>query len=808
MIKNYLKIAIRNIKRHKMYSFINILGLAIGIACCLLIMLYIQDELSYDRFHKNADRIYRINTDLKFGGSELHTPITSDMMGQLMKQDYSEVEEYTRIYPYGGRKLVKHGEVYNVELRCFHVDTTFFKVFTFPVLYGSTENALVDPRSVILTESTAKKYFGKADIVGKYIETDDNHGTLYKVSAVIKDVPSNSHFRFDFLFSMKDVKYDWGNFISMNFHTYLLLRPGADYKKVDEELVQFNDKYCLPYAKEHLGIKSREEFEKAGNSILNSLIPITKIHMYSKRTQEMSPTGNIQYIYIYSAVALFILLIACINFMNLTTARSANRTREVGIRKVLGTDKQSLISQFLTESTLTAICSVLIALIAVYFMLPSFSKLAGKDLYFSNIVSRQILFIIILLPFIVGLLAGSYPAFYLSKFNPAMIIKGKIHSNYRGSKLRSFLVVFQFATSVILIIGTIIIYRQLNYIQNTNLGYQKDQVLVINDTYALGSGIETFKNEMLQVPGVKSGTITEFLPTPSARNIEVFFKESISVAQNGLTMQRWKIDYDYLKTMGIQLAEGRNFSQDYGDNASSVILNETAVKKMGYTNPIDNYIYTRNDNNQLTKYKIIGVVKDFHYESFHQDIGPLCLLYGNSMGHVSFNINMASVANILSEAKSKWKSIAQTIPLSYQFMDESFTNMYRSDENTGTSVLTFSILSIFVACMGLFGLAAFLAEQKSKEIGVRKVLGASVLEIVMLLSKEFAWWVLLANIIAWPVAYIIMNNWLQNFAYKTEINWLVFIISGIVTLLIAFTTVSSQTIKAALTNPAKSIRYE
>ena len=406
------------------------------------------------------------------------------MMGPLMKQDYQEVEEYTRIYPYGGKKLVKLGEDYNVERKFLYADTTFFKVFTFPVLYGSTEHPLTEPNTVILTESTAKKYFGTADAVGKYIETDDNSGTYAKVIAVIKDVPANSHFKFDFLFSMKDLKYDWGNFVSMNFHTYLLLRPGTDQKKIDEDLVQFNDKYVFPYAKEHMQVNSKEEFEKAGNSLVNTVIPITKIHLYSKRSQELSPTGNIQYVYIYSAVALFILLIACVNFMNLTTARSANRAREVGIRKVLGTERKSLISQFLTESTFMALCSVIIAVAAVYFALPAFGKLAGKELQFSKIASPQILPIIILLPFVVGLLAGSYPAFYLSKFNPAMIIKGKIHSSQKGGKLRSSLVVFQFATSVILIVGTLIIYKQLNYIQNTNLGYQKDQVLVINDTYA------------------------------------------------------------------------------------------------------------------------------------------------------------------------------------------------------------------------------------------------------------------------------------------------------------------------------------
>ena len=455
-----------------------------------------------------------------------------------------------------------------------------------------------------------------------------------------------------------------------------------------------------------------------------------------------------------------------------------------------------------------AVCAVVIALAAVYFTLPAFGKLAGKELHFSKIASPQILPVLILLPFVVGLLAGSYPAFYLSKFNPAMIIKGKLHSSYKGGKLRSSLVVFQFATAVILIVGTLIIYQQLNYIQNTNLGYKKDQVLIINDSYALGKSVEAYKNEMLNVSGVISGTISEFLPTPSARNISAFYKEGVSVARSGLTMQRWKVDYDYLKTMGIKLVQGRNFSPDFGDNENSIILNETAVKKMGYTNPINNYIYTWTNQDKPKKYKIIGVVKDFHFESFHQDIGALCLLYGNSIGHVSFKINSASTANILSEAKSKWKELAQGMPFSYQFMDESFADMYRSEQNTGITVLTFSVLSILVACLGLFGLAAFLAEQKTKEIGVRKTLGASVPSIVIMLSKQFLKWVVLANIIAWPAAYLLMNNWLQDFAYRINLNVMIFIYSGLIVVAIALITISFQAVKAALANPVESLRYE
>ena len=386
MLKNYLKVAFRNLIRFKIYSFINIAGLAIGIACCLLILLYIQNELSYDRFNKKADRIFRINTDLKFGATELAIPVCSDMMGPMLKQDFPQVEEYTRIYNFGGKKMVKKGNNFNTEQKIAYVDSTFFKVFTFPALAGNTDNILNEPNTVVITKSIAKKYFNTVDAVGKYIETDDNGRTLYKVTAVIKDMPENSHFRFDFLFSMKNLNYDWGNFVSSNFHTYLLLKKGVDYKKFEKNFRIYNDKYVFPYAKKHIQVNSKEEFERAGNKIEYSLIPITKIHLYSKRIQEIRPAGNIQYVYIFSAVALFILLIACINFMNLTTARSANRAREVGISKVLGTERKSLIYQFLTESTLTALIAVILAIVIVYHVLSFFNNISGKELKYKCLV--------------------------------------------------------------------------------------------------------------------------------------------------------------------------------------------------------------------------------------------------------------------------------------------------------------------------------------------------------------------------------------------------------------------------------------
>jgi putative ABC transport system permease protein len=809
MLKNFLKIALRNILRHKAYSYINILGLAIGVACCLLIILYINDELSYDSFHEKADRIFRINTDLKFGDSELYVPVVSDMMGQLLKQDYPQVEQYTRIYNFGGNKLVRKGNEFNNEQKIAYVDSTFFKVFTFPVVSGEIDSVLNEPNTVVITESIAKKYFGNPQSgIGKFIETDDNGRTLYRVSAVIEDMPVNSHFKFDFLFPMHNLQYDWGNLISYNFHTYLLLRKGISYKEFEKNFDVYNDKYVFPYAKELIQVNSREEFEKAGNRIEHSLIPVTDIHLYSKRVQEMSPTGTIEYVYIFSAVALFILLIACINFMNLTTARSANRAKEVGIRKVLGTERKNLIFQFLTESTLLSFISVIIAVVIVFNVLPLFNNISGKELDAGSLYSSSMLFFLILLPFIIGLLSGSYPAFFLSRFIPAEIIKGKLSGGSKSSELRSALVVFQFAASIILITGTIIIYNQLNYIQNKNLGYKKDQVLVINDSYTLGSNIDAFKNEMLNIPGVVSGTVSGFLPIPSSRNFTAFFTEASMVSESGMTMQRWEIDYDYFKTLGIEVIKGRNFAPEFGTDSSAIILNETAVKKLGYTDPIDETIYTWVSNDRIVSLNVIGVVKDFHFESLRQDIGPLCLILKKSTGLISFKVNAAAVENIIKEAESKWKNMASGMPFSYRFMDESFNEIYKAEQRVGVIALSFSTLAIIVACLGLFGLATFLAEQRTKEIGVRKVLGASVPAIFFMLSKEFIKWIAVANIIAWPVAYYFMDKWLQGFAYRINISWWLFVAAGFIALVIALLTVSYQAIKAATANPVEALRYE
>jgi len=798
-------IAWRNLLKNKIFSFINITGLAIGLACFLLIALFVLDELSYDKYNEKAGQIYRINARIKFGGADQTNPLSSDMMGEVLKKDYPEVENYVRLYNANGDKLIKKGNDYINEHNVVHADSTLFDVFTLPVIAGDAKTALNAPNTVVITEKIANKYFGSNDAVGKTMETNDNTRTTYKVTAVIKNIPQNSHFNFDFFFSIKNVDYSWGSFIYNNFHTYLLLKKGTDYKAFEKNFTQYEDKYVLPQAKQFMHIKSMADFRSAGNILEYSLMPLTQVHLYSDMQNEFLPPGNIQFVYIFSAVALFILVIACINFMNLTTARSAKRAKEVGIRKVLGTERKELIAQFLLESIFMVILSMLIAIGIAWLVLPLFNDVAAKNMALSSLFSPIILPLLVALPFGVGLLAGSYPAFFLSAFRPIEVLKGKLKLS--GGGLRSGLVVFQFFASIVLIIGATIIYRQLHYIQTKNVGFNKNEVLIINGTGALND-VYAFKNAVTKIAGVQSGTISGFLPVSSSmRNDNIFSKEPSMDVKNGFDMQMWRVDYDYINTMGMQLVKGRNFSNSYGSDSNAVIINETTAKILGYNNPIGKKLY-KTSSKAKGDHEIIGVVKNFNYESLKQTVGPLCFFPGKSTGLTSFKVSTANLPMIMKEVESCWKAMAPGIPYSFRFLDDSFNDMYKDEQRIGKIVLIFSVLAILIACLGLFGLSTFIAEQRTKEIGIRKVLGASVQSIVELISKEFLILVAIAFIIAAPTAWWAMNKWLADFAYRINIEWWVFALAGVVAFGIALATMSYQAIKTALMNPVKSLRME
>jgi putative ABC transport system permease protein len=809
MLKNYLTIAFRNLARYKAFSFINTMGLAIGIATCLLILLYVLDEVSYDRSYANADRIYRLNSDIKFGGNEMALAFSPAPTGAALVRDYSLVEASARIRQ-NGSIMVRKGDLNIKEdgQTAVYADSSIFRVFSFPLLHGNPGKLLTEPHTLVISERMADKYFGETNVVGKTLILHDKEP--YKVAGVMRNLPSNSHLKLDILVTMldyEDSKVE--NWLGHNYTTYVLLKKGAKPQQVESVFTALITKYVGPQVQQAIG-SSLADFKKSGNYLNYSLMPVTDIHLHSDRVGEISPNGNIQYVYIFSAIAFFILLIACINFMNLSTARSANRAKEVGIRKALGSYRSHLIYQFLAESTLVTCIAFVVALVMGILLLPLFNDLAGKEMSLSLADKPWLIPLLLLLTIVTGLLAGSYPAFYLSAFEPIQVLKGKLSRGAKDSSLRSSLVVFQFLASVFLIFCTIIIYQQLTYIQTKQLGFNKEQVLIINDAGNLGTGIETFKTEVLRMPEIKSGTVSGYLPVPSWRSDNPFFPEGEVRQDRAVSMQSWDVDYDYVRTMGMEMKLGRDFDRKFLTDSSAIILNESAAKLFGYTDPVGKKISALVDLNakQTREYTIIGVVKNFNFESLRKNIGALGLRLGKAPGSVSFRLTTENLPAVISKIEANWHTIAPNQPFSYQFMDEAFANVYNNEQRIGKIFITFAALAIFIACLGLFGLATYTTEQRTKEIGIRKVLGASTSGIVALLSKDFLKLILIANGIAFPLAWWAMNSWLSDFAYKITIEWWVFVVAGLLAVVVALATISFQAIKAALADPVKSLRSE
>jgi putative ABC transport system permease protein len=809
MFKSYFKIAFRNLWKNKGYSAINVIGLAIGIATCLLISLFVIDELSFDRYNKNADRIYRINADIKFGGEEQKLAVCPDPLAATMVRDYPEVENAVRLRSYGP-SLVKKGNENIKEQRIIYADSTLFDVFTLPLISGNSKKALVEPNSVVITENVAKKYFGTNNVLGKVLRFDNSND--YKVTAVIKDMPSNSHFNFDFFISLAGSeearRHIW---LSFNFNTYLLLRKDADAKSFKTKFDGLLKKYMWPQAQALMKINA-EDFKKSGNYISLSLMPITDIHLRSDRIAELAPNSDIQVVYIFLVIAVFILLVACVNFMNLSTARSANRAKEVGVRKVLGSQRKNLVIQFLSEAVVMSMIAFVFAVLIAVLLLPYLNQLAVKSLTLS-VTKHPLLFpLLIAFAIVVGLLAGSYPAWYLSAFRPIQVLKGTVAGGFKRSYLRSSLVVFQFFISIVLIIATVVIYNQLRYIRNKKIGFNKEQVILVKDAYALGKQAESFKQEVLKYPEIVSAAKSSYLPVSnSSRDNESLFPEGHIENDKAVSTQFWTVDQDYVKTLGMQIVDGRDFNKDMPTDSSAIILNETAVKLFGFAgNPLGRKVTRLVDLNSRTTrdFTVIGVVKNFNFESLRQTIGALCMKIGNDPGTISFRMKTKDVAQTINRIKNTWKSIAPNEPFTYTFLNEEFNNMYRAEQRSGKIFISFAVLAILIACLGLFGLAAYAAEQRTKEIGIRKVLGATVTNIVEMLSKDFLKLVIIASVIAFPVSWWFMHKWLQDFAYRITISWWIFLLAAFVAIFIAVITVSFQAIKAALTNPVKNLRTE
>ena len=672
------------------------------------------------------------------------------------------------------------------------------------------KKALAEPNSVVITENIANKYFNSTNVLGKTLRFDNRND--FKITGVIKAVPENSHFNFDFFVSLAGVDEARQNiWLSFNFNTYLLLRKDADVGSFQRKFDEMLEKYMFPQAMELLKINA-EDFKKSGNYVNLSLVPLTDIHLHSDRIAELAPNSDVQVVYIFSIIAIFILLVACVNFMNLSTARSANRAKEVGIRKVLGTQRKNLVTQFLTEAVVMSLIAFVFAIAIALLLLPYLNQLALKNLTLSVQEHPVLLPVLIGFAIIVGLLAGSYPAWYLSAFRPIQVLKGTLAGGFKRSYLRSSLVVFQFFISIVLIISTIIIYNQLNYIRNKKIGFNKEQVILVRDAYVLDKKAETFKQEVLKYPEILSGTKSGYLPVSnSGRDNESLFPEGQIENDKAVSTQVWTVDHDYVKTMGMQIVGGRDFNREFPTDSSAIILNETAVKLFGFSgNPIGRKVTELEDLNAKTTrdYTVIGVVKNFNFESLRQNIGSLVMKIGNNAGTISFRMKTTDMAQTINRIKTTWKNIAPNEPFTYSFLNEEFENMYRSEQRSGKIFISFAVLAILIACLGLFGLAAYAAEQRTKEIGIRKVLGATVSNIVSMLSKDFLKLVLIASLIAFPVAWWFMNKWLEDFAYRIHISWWVFVLASFVSIFIAIITVSFQAIKAALANPVKNLRTE
>jgi len=808
MFINYLKTAFRNLLKNKGFTTLNVLGLTLGIATCLLIVFYVLDELSYDRYNEKADRIYRINNEIKFGGNEKVYAASPAPTALAMKNDFPEIEQVVRLQN-AGRIRVKKGSQYIQEDHAVYADSSLFAVFTLPMIDGDAANALRDPHSVVITERTAKKYFNRTNVVGQMLLIDE--GDPYKITGVIRDLPTQSHFQFDFFLSLSTLPYSREQaWLTNNFNTYILLKPGADPTRLEAKFSGFIRKYMGPQVLDVLHI-TFDAFEQSGNYYRFSLFPLTRIHLQSNSVDDLAPNGNIEYIYIFSAIALFILLIACINFMNLSTARSANRAREVGVRKVLGSPRKYLIAQFLTESVIVTMAGAALAVVVAWALLPLFNILSGKELTVNYHLFRQLLPILLVFVVIIGCLAGSYPALFLSAFQPIEVLKGKLASGFKGGRLRSFLVVFQFTISLFLITSTLVVYQQIKYIQSRDLGYNRDHVLIVQNTETLGSKASSFKQEIKQLSGVDNATLTSALPTADYGNWTALFEDRALDQKRAVHSQRWSVDEDYLGTLGIKLKTGRNFSRQMPTDSSAVIINEAAAKLLSYADPLNKQLYAPGDNflKKINTYHIIGVIKDFNFRSLRENVTPMALILDEDRGALSVRIHAgANIPALMAQISDKWKGLSPNQEFAYSFMEQDFDGLYRAEQRIGKIFISFSSLAILIACLGLFGLVAYAAEQRTREIGIRKVLGAGTSTIVKMLSRDFIKLVLLAILIASPLAWLAMHKWLEGFAYRIDISLWIFIIAGLIALLIALLTVSFQTIRAAVANPVKSLKTE
>lgn len=797
MLLNYFKNAVRIIISQRLYSFINVAGLSIGITACILVMLYVKNDLSYDKYHKNAENIYRVEFSTTREGVTNHLAQSQALLGPTLKNEYPEIKKLSRIY-FSERSLVKVGDKNNFEDRISYADSSFFEIFSYQAIAGDETQFLKKPNSIIITESTAKKYFGKDNPLGKIIEINNQYS--FEVTGVIKDVPINSHFKFDFIapYSSLDKQPvahyfpQWG--ATFGSYTYMLADKGFESKDFEKKTENF--------------FPTHTDIKEDGWRVVAR--PLLDIHLNSHSGDEIEENSSMSRIIIISSIALFILLLACINFVNFSTARSSERAREIGMRKVIGASRFQLILQFLGESVLFSIASLLISIVTVKLLIPSFSLLAGTEIGLDYNSDWKTLFLILGGVLVVGILAGLYPALFISSYEPVKVIKG-VYSNESGknkaSYLRKGLVILQFSISIILIVGTIIVNLQLRYLRNYYMGFDKEYMIVLPAYAKVGNNYKTIKNELRSIPGVISATAGRGAPT-SLNNIGTECKPNgmnNDIGAFGIEVN--SVDFDYMNQFGVKLIAGRYFSEDFpGDFPNAMVINEKMVRSLGFINAQD--VLGKSYSISLNDYKpeVIGVVKDFNSSSLHNEITSQAFMTNpNWFKEFIVKVKSANMPSTINSLKEVWAKFFPQYPFEYSFLDESIDKMYKSEERYSKVISTFSVVALFIACLGLIGLTSFVTEQRKKEIGIRKVQGASIKSIVQLVSGEFMILVIVSNVIAWPVAYFFMNKWLISFAYRIDISLWTFIGSGMLAVLIAMLTVSFQAVKAAVANPVNSL---
>jgi putative ABC transport system permease protein len=804
MLKNYFTIAIRNIRKRKFFASITISGMTVGITACLLIALYVIDEFSYDRFHANSGRIYQVGLHKKIGTQDERSASTCPPLADAMISEIPEVESVLRLT--NGGSVIRYEEKVFTENKIFCTENNFFDFFSFKLISGNTKTALKEPNTVVLTEKTARKLFGDENPLDKLVIIGDGAEKIaYKVTGVAADCPSNSHFRFNALISAgADSYFKLNAWLNSGVFTYFLLRENASASVVEKKLEHLVSKYVSPELKFFLG-KNQEQFRNAGGVYRYYATKITDIHLKSTSQNGIEPGGSITYMVVFGGIGIFILAIACINFMTMSTAQSAGRAKEVGLRKTLGSLRSQMMGQFLAESMLYSLVAVALAVILCCLLLPAFNVLSGKELSMTNLLDGQFILAVGLMLLVVGLLAGSYPAFYLTSFRPVEVLKGKVTAGLKSKGIRSTLVVFQFAISIFLFIVTSIVHTQIKFMQEQQMGMDKENVVLIEDFYyRLGNNAEAFRNAVAQQTGVLSTSFT--MAKFPGTYISTVMRSAQSEEEH-IVASYWA-DFDSQDVLNFKIKEGRYFSKDFPSDSSAVVVNEAAAKQFGFDKPEGQEILNSQNAYVFARYHVIGIMKDFNFDSYHNKIRPLAVFLELGTAPILMVRYEGNAKTLIDNTSKLWKQYAGAEPFAYSFMDENFDKAYRSEERIGQVLSVFSGLAIFIACLGLFALALFTAEQRTKEIGIRKVLGASVTSISMLLTKEFVVLVFIAFIPAAAIGWWASSQWLSGFAYRTDISQLIFVCAGLSAVAIASLTVGFQSIKAARANPVDSLRHD